>query len=117
MNNKFYLTLVLAASMLLFNCSSKDDPEEIILKDPTTITTKVAEITAVFSEIITGGTIIVGNDDYNINEKGVVWSKNQNPTINDTKLVYGGNDNNFSLTIVELEESTTYYVRAYIYIF
>ena len=116
MNKRYYILLMMILSLSLFNCSKSEKIEEALIDpDPTTIKSKAPVITDIFSEIITGGIISVGNDDFEINESGVVWSENQNPTINDTKLVYGGNDNNFSLTIVELEESTTYYIRAYIY--
>lgn len=46
--------------------------------------------------------------------KGVCWDKNPNPTIYDTHSENGNNIGDFTSNITDLEEGTTYYVRAYV---
>jgi len=48
-----------------------------------------------------------------VTERGVVYSTSQNPTTADTKLVSGKGTGSFSISISNLNEGTTYYVRAY----
>lgn len=62
----------------------------------------------------TGGTYIsLGN--ISITERGIVYStSNQEPTINDTKIVTSpANNLNFTQNLTGLTPNTTYYVRAY----
>lgn len=46
-------------------------------------------------------------------QRGVVWSTNPNPTINDSFTVDGSGIGSFSSELSNLQESTSYYVRAY----
>ena len=60
---------------------------------------------------VSGGTIT----DFGggtVTERGIVWSENADPTINDNKIV-GTADTTYSDTITGLTVSTTYHVRAY----
>ncbi len=48
-----------------------------------------------------------------VTERGIVYSKTENPAISDTKKEIGNGTGPFSQEIAGLEEETTYYVRAY----
>ncbi len=60
----------------------------------------------------TGGNIL-SNGNGTIIERGVVYSTNQTPTVNDTKQIASGTLGVFSATITGLAKGTQYYVRAY----
>jgi len=45
--------------------------------------------------------------------RGACWSKNENPTIEDTKISNGDGTGIFTTELKGLEQSTTYFVRAY----
>jgi len=60
-----------------------------------------------------GGTIV--DNSISITAKGICWSTSQNPTTDlATKTNDGTENSNFTSNIVNLNPSTTYYVRAYI---
>jgi uncharacterized protein (TIGR02145 family) len=61
---------------------------------------------------VSGGSIL--NDrGFAIIEKGVCWSTNAEPTIEDHRIPNGSGSESFVSHILGLEYSTTYYVRAY----
>ena len=78
---------------------------------PNLSTTLVSSITS--SSAVSGGTIT--NDGGSvITSRGVVWSKNHNPTVNlTTKTSDGTGSGIFSSSLINLEPGVTYYVRAY----
>jgi uncharacterized protein (TIGR02145 family) len=82
------------------------DPPEII-------TQKIDEITSVSAR---GGGFISKQGDGEIIERGLLWSKNPNPTIGgvDSKRTNAGSGVGlFSLNLKNLEKNTKYYVIAY----
>jgi len=76
---------------------------------PQVTTAAVTDITK--TSAVSGG-IITDNGGAKITERGVVWSQNANPTINDNKIV-GAADATYTDTISGLTMHTTYHVRAY----
>lgn len=48
-----------------------------------------------------------------IQERGVCYSQSANPTVEDTKVVYGDGLGDYSCMLLYLEEGTEYHVRAY----
>jgi len=73
-------------------------------------TTAISDIT---STSATSGGIIVGDGGFDITSKGVCWSLNQNPTIDDNKTIDGTGTGNFTSNLTGLNPETTYYIRAY----
>ena len=69
--------------------------------------TYISDITAI------GGGNILNDGGYEITERGVCWSTEQNPTIDDSHSSNGGGDGEYSCAIEGLTPNTTYYVRAY----
>lgn len=79
--------------------------------DPIGITTKVAsDIT--LTTAISGGVITEFGSNI-IAERGIVYKLTKLPTIMDNKIVYTGNDADYTCLIANLQPNTKYYVKAY----
>ena len=81
---------------------------EIVL--PTVTTTEVTNITV--SSATCGGNV-TSDGGGTITARGVCWSTNQNPTIEDNKTTNGSGIGSFTSSLSNLASQTTYYVRAY----
>jgi uncharacterized protein (TIGR02145 family) len=77
---------------------------------PTVITTAATNIT---ENSITSGGAITYDGGSSIIARGVCWSINQSPTINDNKTLNGTGASSFVSNISGLTPGTTYYIRAY----
>jgi hypothetical protein len=77
---------------------------------PSVSTSEVTDITATTATC--GGTIAT-DGGLAITSRGVCWSTNHNPTLNDNHTTDGTGTGSFTNTITGLSASTTYYVRAY----
>ena len=77
---------------------------------PTITTNAVTNIST--NSAKSGGNV---TDDGNsvVTEKGVCWSKNNNPTIDDNHTLDGNGLGAFDSDLEDLEEGTTYYICAY----
>lgn len=77
---------------------------------PTVTTSDITNITATSAKC--GGNV---TDDgwYEITARGVCWSTNQNPTINDAHTTNGTGTGIFTSNLTGLVKDTKYYVRAY----
>lgn len=82
--------------------------QEMVL--PTVTTSEVTDITRTSASV--GGNV---TDDGGANraERGIVYSTNQNPTIDNSKVTSGNGSGAFTCNIIGLNANTTYYVRAY----
>lgn len=67
---------------------------------------------AVGSSATCGGNVTDDGQSF-VSARGVCWSKNENPTIEDSKTVDGSGLGEFTSTLTDLEVGVTYYVRAY----
>lgn len=75
------------------------------------ITTKAVNYNS-YMEVFTGGDI-TDNGGGTILEKGICWSSSQNPTINNSKIIFTGNNNSYDIKIKENTIGIMYYARAY----
>ena len=77
---------------------------------PVLTTTDLSAITATTA---TSGGNITNDGGSPVTARGVCWSKNQNPTIADTKTTDGTGTGSFTSAITGLTPGTTYYFRTY----
>ena len=77
---------------------------------PTVTTNNVSNITT--STATSGGNVTSAGYGI-VSSKGVCWSTNQNPTINDSHTTNGSGTGSFTSNLTDLNSNTTYYVRAY----
>ena len=89
--------------------SCKKDKKEITLPQLTT-----AAITNLSHNTATSGGAITGDGGAAITASGICWSKTNNtPTLSDSKTTGTTASGSFTSVMNNLEENTTYYVRAY----
>jgi hypothetical protein len=106
-----YLTIAtLSLFILQSSCKKKNSISTIQNSEPTLTTVEVNSITKTTAK--SGGNI-TSDGGLVILEKGLCWSKNTNPTINDNVTVLGADKENYIADIKGLTENTTYYVKAY----
>ena len=84
-----------------------EQPEEVA---PVVTTAEVTDI-KLFSAVCGGE--VVSNGEYVVVARGVCWSMEQNPTIEDSHTTDGISTGTYTSNLTELNHSTTYYVRAY----
>lgn len=97
---------------LVLICSIGCDKDEISdSKGVATITT--ADVIYVTNSTAVSGGSITDDGGQLVTARGVCWSTGKAPTINDNKTEDGTGAGSFRSDIIELDESTTYHVRAY----
>lgn len=101
----FKITILLFGSLILFSCK-KDETNTI-----PTVTT--SEITNLSDTSVTCGGEITNDGGAEITAKGICWSTNEIPTINDSKTIENTSDKIFTSDIIGLTQNTTYYACAY----
>lgn len=102
--------LILSASVLgISACDNQDEPTSTVTI-PVLTTTQVYGITSLSA---TSGGNITSDGGAAVTARGVCWSTNSNPTINDNTTADGSSIGSFTSSITGLTENTTYHVRAY----
>ena len=76
-----------------------------------TVTTTEASQVTTSSAIVGGNVTSTGGAD--VTERGIVWSINSTPTVDNNKVVSGSGVGDFTIQLNDLTVATTYYVRAY----
>lgn len=99
-------TGLLIGMMILGLVSCKEDPGTI----PIIKTVAVTEDT--LTEAISGG-IISSEGGAAVTERGICWSANSTPTIDDNKIIEGAGTGTYSCTMTNLYKDFAYKVRAY----
>ena len=92
-----------------------DDGGKVVSEAEFTIETKVttSSVTNVTTESARcGGNVSCYYDD-DIYERGICWSKNPEPDVNDQCATSGAGAGSFTCNMTGLEDNTTYYVKAY----
>ena len=87
-----------------------ETPEQPEEDAPVVTTAEVTDI-KLFSAVCGGE--VVSNGEYVVVARGVCWSMEQNPTIEDSHTTDGISTGTYTSNLTELNHSTTYYVRAY----
>ena len=105
---KYYYRIITDTGSVTFESETKTfKTTEYIF--PTVTTSEVNNITSTTAKC--GGEVTEG--DFTVTARGVCWSTDDNPTIDDSHTVDGGGAGSFTSNITGLTENTTYYVRAY----
>ena len=77
---------------------------------PTVTTTQPTNLS--YTSVTIGGNV-TDDGGLEVTEHGVVYGTNQNPTIEDSKVIGGSGLGAFTCNLTDLQDGTTYYVRAY----
>ena len=89
--------------------------EQVTFTTKATTTATVATIPAtnVSYHSATVGGQLINNGGIAVTESGVVYSTSQNPTTLDIKVISERQSDEFTFDLTDLQDGTTYYVRAY----
>jgi uncharacterized protein (TIGR02145 family) len=99
--------ILIAVFLMLLVTNCTDDKDE----NKPVVTTY--EVTAIKStEALCGGTIS-SDGGFAVTTRGVCWSTDPNPTIDDNKTTDGAGAGSFTSQISGLQPKTNYYIRAY----
>ncbi|MEA3495968.1 MAG: FISUMP domain-containing protein [Bacteroidota bacterium] len=104
------LALLLMGVFLVFAINCNKDDDDGLENLPVLSTTEVTEITP---NTATSGGNITDDGGITVTARGVCWSTNENPTIEDNKTEDGASAGIFTTSVTDLEPNTTYYLRAY----
>lgn len=105
--SKTWILQTMAVAVALFFVTSCTGDEEVVI--PLDVTTQaISDIT--HNSAVSGG-IVINNGGDATTARGVCWSTNQNPTIDDTKTTESTDV--FVSEITGLAANTTYFVRSY----
>lgn len=88
----------------------KEFTTEHAITIPTVTTSSVSDITS--NSAISGGNVTSAGYGI-VSARGICYSTTQFPTINNSHTTDGNGIGNFTSTLIDLAENTTYYVRAY----
>jgi len=106
MKTFFRLSGIVLLITIFVSCEKK----AAIVLDPEVVTSAVTEV--LYATATTGGTVTQDGGGQVVS-RGVCWSTNANPTINDLKTVDGTGTGQFESSISGLKFGTLYHVRAY----
>jgi len=112
--NFLLISLVVA---LLFSCSKSNDGQGgnnggSTIEGITVATLNVTDVKTILATV--NSKVEVDASKSTLTAKGIVWSSNANPTIAlSTKTVENSTSGNYQSQVINLQHSTTYYVRAY----
>ena len=84
--------------------------EEHIVVEPTVVTISVSEVTE--TTAVTGGNV-TSDGGGEVSARGVCWSTSQDPTVEGSHTTDGTGTGEFVSNLTDLNDNTTYYVRAY----
>ena len=104
-----FLRYLIFGFIFLYACCEKESIKGKTNKIPVTTN----QVTLITSDSALGGGSILDDGGDIINERGVCWSINKNPTVSDSKAASGIGKGAFSIMMKNLSPNTSYNVRAY----
>jgi len=108
--NFFKISLVLTIISLSISCT-KDKKPPVGITNKIVLTTNPSVTIGSDSAICSGEITSDGGD--NITERGICYSINENPTLNNSKVASGSGKGIFSCKLSNLQPNTEYYIKAY----
>lgn len=106
MNLKITNLIIISLLILIIGCEDNSVNGEL----PIISTNNVINITGTSA---TSGGNVSDDGGLTVTSRGVCWSINQNPTINDNLTNDGTGTGNFTSILSDLNVNTTYYIRSY----
>ena len=88
----------------------KTEGSDATITLPTVVTAEVTEITTTSAK---SGGEVTDDGGAEVTERGICWSTNENPTLNDNHIAKGTGMGAFTAMMNGLESNTIYHVRAY----
>ena len=88
----------------------KTETTPIVMILPTVITAEVSEIAEYSAQC---GGEVTNDGGAEVTERGICWSTNENPTLNDNHVAAGVGLGVFAVLVDSLQDNTIYHVRAY----
>lgn len=89
------------------------DEVRFTTKTKTIATVATTPATKVSCTSATVGGNVTEDGGAEVIERGIVYSTNQNPTVADSKVTNGSGLGEFTCDLIDLQDATTYYARAY----
>ena len=86
---------------------------DIVSVEPTKPTVTTSTVSSITSTTATCGGNVTSDGGATVTARGVCWSMNNNPTVNDNHTSDGSGIGSFTSVLTGLTSNTTYYVRAY----
>lgn len=109
-NTKYY---VRAYAMNAHGVAYSDEVSIILESEVTVPTVVTNEVVSIINNMATGGGKVTFDGGSPVTERGICWSTNHNPSLDDEHLSSGSGTGLFSCQMTNLEHNTMYYVRAY----
>ncbi|MFC1733974.1 fibrobacter succinogenes major paralogous domain-containing protein, partial [candidate division KSB1 bacterium] len=106
-NNNFIIMITAIIILFHFSCNKKDE------KVDTGGIVETNQIIDINCNTASGGGSVSGSWSSNITSKGLCWSKQANPDINDFNTDEGPGTGLFTSSLTKLEIGVIYFVRAY----
>lgn len=97
--------------LIIHSCKKKDDSSPTSTGQVPVLTT--SSVSNISQNSASCGGDITSDGNSSVTARGVCWSTSQNPTTADSKSSNGTGTGIFTSNITGLNDSTTYYVRAY----
>lgn len=102
--------LFILCFLICTNCSNDEVSEPIDITLPSVLLNEISNISI---ENASAESQVVEDGNTSIIAKGVCWSTNVNPTIEDNKTNDGSGTGMFTSQLTSLDDNTQYFVRAY----
>lgn len=102
------ISAILILTLIMMGCSKRDDEGS-----SSSLSVNVTTPTNITLTSATSGGSVSDSPDETVTSKGVCWSTNPGPDINDSRTNEGAGAGSFVSELNSLEPGTTYYVRAY----
>lgn len=112
-----YLTNLEEKSSYYVRAYAKTKEGEVLYGEQKPFTTsafiRTNTVTGITANMAVCGGVVAAENDNVVLERGVCWSKNEEPGINDAHTSDGQGNGSFTSNITGLDEQTTYFVRAF----
>ncbi len=108
-----FLQLLLVLFIASFLSCNSDDDTTLNNEQQSLARVGIYPVANIAGDIAYSGGVIMDDGGSAVTSKGVCWSTNNLPTIDDNNVYGGAGTADFSVTISNIEFNTTYYLRAY----